>query len=225
MTKSLALFLVVVMANTIPSFFVYGEAERPLEIRFLHVETVMARAKMHLGQVEAHKHDSMAQITFWTGGKGSYFIEDQRLDFSGNAVSFVPSGVVHGFSVDPLISDAIVLSLADSALPSIASQTLLALDRPVTLAGHGPAMHWDRLGRMMRLSAEEYFDGMAGMDRIISSLTAAALTQNRPAVLRRADAHAIATAAACIRASPPDRPPLCRKLARRALRRGAQHNT
>lgn len=85
MTKSLALFLVVVMANTIPSFFVYGEPERPLEIGFLHVETVMARAKMHLGQVEAHKHDSMAQITFWTGGKGSYFIEDQRLDFSGNA--------------------------------------------------------------------------------------------------------------------------------------------
>lgn len=29
----------------------------------------------------------------------------------------------------------------------------------------------------MRLIAEEYFDGMAGMDRIISSLTAAALTQ------------------------------------------------
>jgi AraC family transcriptional activator of pobA len=165
------------MAGLIPSFFVYGEPDRPLDIGFLHVETVMARRAAHLGQVRAHKHDSMAQITFWTSGGGSYLIEDQRLDFLAPAVSFVPSGVVHGFDVEPLGSDAIVLSIADSLLPSVASQTRLALDRPVMIAGQGPVLLWERLGRVMRLIAEEYADGMTGSDRVIPSLAAVALTQ------------------------------------------------
>ncbi|MEK1934156.1 MAG: helix-turn-helix domain-containing protein [Pararhizobium sp.] len=165
------------MASIIPSYSVYGEPDRPLEIGFFHVETVMARRNVHLGQVKAHKHESMAQVTFWTGGGGSYFIEDQRLDFSAPAVSFVPSGVVHGFSVEPLGSDAIVMSIADSLLPSIAGQTTLALDRPVIIAGQGTVLLWERLDRLMRLIAEEYADSMAGSERVIPSLAAVALTQ------------------------------------------------
>lgn len=165
------------MAGLIPSFFVYGEPDRPLDIGFLHVETVMARKTMHLGQVKAHKHDSMAQITFWTSGGGSYSIEDQRLDFLAPAVSFVPSGVVHAFSVEAMTSDAIVVSIADSLLPSIAGQTSLPLDRPVMVMGQGPAASWDRLGRIMRLIAEEYAEGLVGSDTVIRSLAAAALTQ------------------------------------------------
>ncbi|MGO8041260.1 AraC family transcriptional regulator, partial [Rhizobium leguminosarum] len=38
------------MNDIVPSFFVYGEQDRPLEIGFLHVETVMARANLHSGQ-------------------------------------------------------------------------------------------------------------------------------------------------------------------------------
>lgn len=165
------------MAGLIPSFFVYGEPDRPLDIGFLHVETVMARKSIHLGQVKAHKHDSMAQITLWTRGGGSYHIEDHRLDFSAPAVSFVSSGVVHGFSVEPLTSDAIVVSVADSLLPSIAGQTSLPLDRPVMVAGHGPVAFWDRLERIMQLIAEEHAEGLARSDTVIVSLVAAALTQ------------------------------------------------
>jgi len=165
------------MASLIPNFFVYGEPDRPLDIGFLHVETVMARKTLHLGQVKAHLHGSMAQITLWTGGSGTYHIEDKRLDFSAPAVSFVPSGVVHGFSVDPLTSDAIVISIADSLLPSIAGQTLLPLDRPVMVAGQGPAAYWNRLERILRLIAEEYTEGLAGSDIVIVSLAAAALTE------------------------------------------------
>jgi AraC family transcriptional activator of pobA len=176
-TKSLGLFQAGSMAGAIPSYFVYGELDRPLEIGFFHVETVMARRNVHLGQVKAHKHESMAQVTFWTGGHGSYFIEDQRLDFSAPAVSFVPSGVVHGFSVEPLGSDAIVMSIADSLLPSIAGQTTLALDRPVMITGQETVVLWERLDRVMRLIAEEYADLTAGSERIIPSLAAVALTQ------------------------------------------------
>jgi AraC family transcriptional activator of pobA len=177
MTKSLVLFSVVRMENIIPSFFVYGEPDRPLELGFLHVETVMARANIHRGHVKAHKHDRMVQITFWTSGSGSYFIEEQRLDFLAPAVSFVPSGVVHGFNVDPLLTDAIVVSIADSLLPSIAGQTILPLDRPVMVRGQGATALWDRLARTMRLIFEEYAEGSGRADKIIPPLAAAALTQ------------------------------------------------
>ncbi len=101
------------------------------------------------------------------------------MDFSAPAVGFVPSGVVHGFSVEPLGSDAIVMSIADSLLPLefAKSQTTLALDRPVMITGQETVLLWERLDRVMRLIAEEYADLTAGSERMIPSLAAVALTQ------------------------------------------------
>jgi AraC family transcriptional activator of pobA len=165
------------MAGTVPSFFVYGEPDRPLDVGFMHVETVMARKNVHLGRVDAHQHARMAQITFWTRGHGTYFIEDERLDFLAPAVSFVPSGVVHGFIVEPNETDAIVVSIADSALVPMRAQTILPLDAPLLVAGVGDAASWDRLGTVMRQLADEYRDGRPGMEKVLSALAAVALTE------------------------------------------------
>ncbi len=58
--------------SLIPEFFVYGEPARAIDVGFLHVETVLARASVHRGRVLAHKHPQLAQITFWTSGSGVY---------------------------------------------------------------------------------------------------------------------------------------------------------
>ncbi|MDH6266089.1 AraC family transcriptional activator of pobA [Rhizobium sp. SG_E_25_P2] len=165
------------MNRSVPSFFVYGEPDRPLDVGFMHVETVMARRNVHLGQVAAHRHARMAQITFWTSGHGAYFIEDQRLDFLAPSVSFVPSGVVHGFSVEPSSADAIVVSIADSALMPIRDQTILALDAPLMLTHQGGDADWSRLGRLLEQIAEEYRLTRPGADRVLTALTAVALTE------------------------------------------------
>ena len=165
------------MAVSVPSFFVYGEPDRPLEVGFMHVETVMARKNVHLGRVDAHRHARMAQITFWTEGHGTYFIEDARLDFLAPAVSFVPSGVVHGFTVEPNRSDAIVVSIADSALVPIRERTILALDRPLMVTDRQGSPGWPRLATVMRQMADEYCDGRPGMDGALASLAAVALTE------------------------------------------------
>ncbi|MFC4318490.1 helix-turn-helix domain-containing protein [Rhizobium alvei] len=163
--------------RSVPSFFVYGEPDRPLDVGFMHVETVMARRNVHLGQVSAHRHARMAQITFWTSGHGTYFIEDRRLDFLAPAVSFVPSGVVHGFSVEPASSDAIVVSVADSALLPIRQQTILPLDAPIMIAGGGGEADWARLGGLMDQITGEYRDNRPGAEQVLSALTAVALTE------------------------------------------------
>lgn len=165
------------MTDAIPSFFVYGEPEQQLEPGFFHVETVMARKSLHLGQVKAHKHDQMGQITFWFSGRGTYFIDDKPLDFSAPAVSFVPSGIVHGFSVEPEASDAIVVSVADGALLSIRENTALSLDTPVMVLGDGDDRNWRRLAELLDIVADEYANGTVGTQRMLASLVAAALTQ------------------------------------------------
>ncbi|ESZ39329.1 helix-turn-helix domain-containing protein [Mesorhizobium sp. L2C066B000] len=161
--------------NSIPDFFVYGEPVRPLDVGFLHVETVLARSNIHLGQVAAHKHPQMGQITYWTSGSGAYRIEDQSWHFSAPAVSFVPSTIVHGFSIGPG-TDAIVVSVADDALAAIAAHSLLPLDRPVFADSLPQHVAWKRLAAVLEMIAAEYAEAQAGSDKTLPALIAVALS-------------------------------------------------
>ena len=164
------------MTGAVPSFFVYGEQDRPLDVGFMHVETVMARQSLHLGAVKAHKHDHLSQITYWLRGSGRYFYEDRSLDFLAPAVSFMPSGVVHGFKVEPAVSDAIVVSIADDALLAIQAQTILPLDAPLMVAGLSGHPGWSGLDGIMRRIEAEYRESRPGADRTLPALVAVALT-------------------------------------------------
>lgn len=161
--------------TAIPEFFVYGEPARALDVGFLHVETVQARASVHRGQVLAHKHPQMAQITFWTSGQGLYRIEDRTWSFSAPTVSFMPSGVVHGFDIEPG-TDAIVVSIADEALAAIAEHSALPLDQPVFVTGQGEAALWQRLGETIGMVQAEYAEAQAGAEKILPPLVAVALS-------------------------------------------------
>ncbi|TPL43672.1 helix-turn-helix domain-containing protein [Mesorhizobium sp. B2-4-6] len=178
--------------TAIPEFFVYGEPARALDVGFLHVETVQARASMHRGQVLAHKHPQMAQITFWTSGQGVYRIEDKTWSFSSQTVSFMPSGVVHGFDIEPG-TDAIVVSVADAALAAIAEHSALQLDQPVFVAGRGDAALWERLADTIKMIQAEYVEAQAGAEKILPPLIAVALSH-----IARLDAqsHAVTVPAA-----------------------------
>ena len=159
------------MAEEVPSFFVYGEPDRPLDVGFLHVETVMERKQVHSGIVSAHKHDRMAQITFWMRGRGVYFIEDKRLDFVAPAVSFIPSGVVHGFTVEPDETDAFVASVADSALAPIATLSDLPFDRAILVSGQREHPAWAKLHNVMERLYDDY---RSGLPTALSALVAVA---------------------------------------------------
>lgn len=138
----------------IPSYFVYGEPDRALDVGFFHVEQISQRFQVHHGNVAAHKHPQLAQITFWLNGNGTYRIEDKSWTFSAPAVSFVPSGVVHGFSVS-MGTDAIVLSVTDDALHSIFSrnQGVGNFTSFVQKIIGGP--DWDNLELLMKMMKQE----------------------------------------------------------------------
>ncbi|MDQ0471787.1 helix-turn-helix domain-containing protein [Labrys wisconsinensis] len=178
--------------SAIPEFFVYGEPARPLDVGFLHVETVMARHTVHFGRVAAHKHPQLAQITFWTCGRGLYRIEEQAWSFSAPAASFVPSDVVHGFTIEPG-TDAIVVSIANDALAGIAGHSLLPLETPVFVAGRAEDPLWRRLAATLELIQAEHAEALAGADTVLLPLIAVALSN---LARLRAGAPALAVPAA-----------------------------
>ena len=141
--------------KNIPNYFVYGEPVRTLDVGFLHVELVSARKNLHRGMVAAHKHPQMAQITFWTKGGGTYHIEDLSWTFSAPAISFVPSGVVHGFTVRPA-SDAIVVSIANDALDRILSLQIVRPQKAVFLNKQVNKREWKDIATIMRLLQRAY---------------------------------------------------------------------
>ena len=161
--------------DEIPKFFIYGEPERPIDIDFLHVEMVMERFYMHSGRVRPHKHEQMAQITFWLSGSGTYFVEDKELNFFAPAVSFIPSNVVHGFNMEPG-SDALVVSIADGALPAIAALTSLPLNMPVMLTDEKADPGWQRLETILNMVREEYHSNRPEMAKVILPMLAIALS-------------------------------------------------
>lgn len=175
-SKIACTFFGELMTGAVPSFFVYGEPDRPLDVGFTHVERVMARKTLHLGVVGAHKHEHLSQITFWTRGRGRYFYEDRSLDFLAPAISFMPNGVVHGFEVEPDESDAIVVSIADDALLAIQAQTILPLDAPVLIAEVPDNPLWRGIEAVMRRIEGEYREGRPGMERTLAALIGVVLT-------------------------------------------------
>jgi AraC family transcriptional regulator, transcriptional activator of pobA len=142
-------------SREIPNYFVYGEPDRALDIGFFHVELVSQRHNLHRGEVAAHKHTQLAQITFWIKGGGTYHIEDDSWTFSAPAVSFVPSGVVHGFSVSKS-ADAIVLSVTEDDLKSV----FLRNDRARNLTSFTQQVtrniDWENLGQIMKMIQREH---------------------------------------------------------------------
>jgi AraC family transcriptional activator of pobA len=161
--------------SDVPTFFVYGEPSRVLDVGFLHVETVMERKSLHFGRVAPHKHPFMGQVTYWFAGGGRYQVEDRTWNFSAPAISFVPSNVVHGFDVGEQ-SDAIVVSISDDLLRAIGPQVDLALDAPVLLTGDAGAPGWSRIGALLDMVMEEYRGGAAASERMLASLVGAVLS-------------------------------------------------
>ncbi len=141
--------------NSIPSYFVYGESVRNLDVGFLHVELVSTRKSLHRGNVAAHKHPQLAQITLWTKGGGTYHIEDSSWTFSVPAISFVPSGVVHGFVARPG-SDAIVVSIANDALDGILRQQESPALKAVFVDRQVNRNDWQVIRTLMDLLLQEY---------------------------------------------------------------------
>lgn len=95
-----------------PLYSIFGVAPSLLEPQYYHVERVSHRAMLHFGDVPAHSHPHLHQLTLWVQGTGRFFVDEAVYEVKPGTLCWMPSGTIHGFAVGPA-ADAIVLSISD----------------------------------------------------------------------------------------------------------------
>ncbi len=105
--------------GAIPRFFLYGEPPRDPGERFVHVETIADRSRVHDWRIQPHAHRDLHQLLVIFTGGGEMEAETQREGFRAPALLIVPAGVVHGFSFDK-DTEGYVVTLADTLLRELA---------------------------------------------------------------------------------------------------------
>lgn len=96
----------------IPRYFLYGKHSHQVDAGFAHAERITDRWSLHGGRVIEHHHPHLHQLSYWLQAKGQYAYDGDSHILDGPTLVWMPSGVVHGFSVCEQ-SDCIVISLSD----------------------------------------------------------------------------------------------------------------
>ena len=82
-------------------YFLYGEPSREADLRFIHVETIPARSRLHDWTIRPHSHAELCQALLILEGGGTFRVEAETRDFAAPALIVVPEAVAHGFAFRP----------------------------------------------------------------------------------------------------------------------------
>ncbi|GJD52386.1 HTH-type transcriptional activator RhaS [Methylobacterium crusticola] len=99
----------------VPHFFLYGEAPRDADERFLHLEALDDRSRPNRWTIRPHVHSDLHQVLHVAEGGGAMRAEAEALPFAGPCLLAVPAGTAHGFRfADATVG--VVLTLSDRYL-------------------------------------------------------------------------------------------------------------
>jgi AraC family transcriptional activator of pobA len=127
--------------TVIPSFFLYGEAPRTVDDRFLHLEALADRSRPSDWNIRAHAHANLNHIFHFTSGGGVMRAEAQAIRLAAPCLLLVPAGIVHGFAFEPETTGS-VLTLSDTYLRELTRrepefQPIFAAPAAVAMAEQG----------------------------------------------------------------------------------------
>lgn len=95
----------------VPFYYIYG-VPADAETASVHFERISDRQILHDGQVEAHRHPHLYQISLWRGG-GRYLMDREWRALPERALVVMPPTITHGFEIAPG-ADAMVISVSAS---------------------------------------------------------------------------------------------------------------
>jgi AraC family transcriptional activator of pobA len=83
--------------RAIPQYFLYGETTQDVDERFLHVESIAERSRIHNWTIRPHSHRDLYHLLLVLKGGGVFHAEGAQHAFAANALINVPQSCVHGF--------------------------------------------------------------------------------------------------------------------------------
>lgn len=83
--------------QTVPSFYLYGEAPRLVRKDFVHVEALVDRSRPSEWTIQPHAHFELNHIFVLLSGGGAMKADGALLRIAAPGFLFVPASTVHGF--------------------------------------------------------------------------------------------------------------------------------
>jgi AraC family transcriptional regulator, transcriptional activator of pobA len=74
----------------IPHYFLYGEATHDVDERFLHIESIAERSRLHDWKIRPHAHKDLQHLVLVTRGSGIFHAEGRENAFAQTAFISVP---------------------------------------------------------------------------------------------------------------------------------------
>lgn len=105
----------------IPQYFLYGEATHDVDERFLHIESIAERSRLHDWKIRPHAHRDLHHLLLVTRGGGVLYAEGELNPFHQNALISVPLACVHGFDFKPG-TDGWILTASGALIERIAHE-------------------------------------------------------------------------------------------------------
>ena len=105
----------------IPQYFLYGEATHDADERFLHIESIAERSRLHDWTIRPHAHRDLHHLLLVLRGGGVLHAEDRIHPFTRAALISVPSACVHAFDFHPG-TDGWILTASGTLIERIARE-------------------------------------------------------------------------------------------------------
>ncbi len=128
----------------LPTYTLYGEADSPPSIDWLHCESIAERSSRHGWEIRPHRHATLFQILYIRRGSGEATVDAAMSPLRGPCVLTVPALVPHGFRFEPGIDGRVFTVLQahiDRVLASAPALSVrLLLPRVMPLRGAASAV-------------------------------------------------------------------------------------
>lgn len=105
----------------IPQYFLYGEATHDVDERFLHIESIAERSRLHDWTIRPHAHQDLHHLLLVIKGGGVFYAEGESNPFGHTSLISVPLACVHGFDFKPG-TDGWILTASGALIERIAHE-------------------------------------------------------------------------------------------------------
>lgn len=105
----------------VPQYFLYGEATHDVDERFLHVESIAERSRLHDWTIRPHAHNDLHHLLLVVRGGGVFHAEGNANAFTQTSLISVPLSCVHGFDFKPG-TDGWILTASGALVERIARE-------------------------------------------------------------------------------------------------------
>jgi AraC family transcriptional activator of pobA len=177
-------------ASSIPRFFLYGEAPRQVDERFLHLEPIDDRTRPANWNIRPHTHADLNHVFHVVEGGGRMRADTESFAFQAPCLMLVPAGVVHAFAYVAETRGA-VLTISQDCFDELArreDELRQLFARPAVLGHADSATMSDAFDRLSRELAWTAPGHRLSVEALLSTVLVEALRLSHHADQQRARA-------------------------------------